>query len=102
MCWPLKERPKTFASTVWRQVPPRADPDVHPKLVTPAVLLMVSEDAPNGKVIQAGGGRFSTCAVFNNVDLELGIDADYEDLLEHKDQLLDMSGALEGWNRTRR
>ena len=78
------------------------DPDAHPKLVTPAVLLMVSEDAPNGKVIQAGGGRFSTCAVFNNVDLELGIDADYEDLLEHKDQLLDMSGALEGWNRTRR
>jgi len=82
--------------------PENPDPDVHPKLVTPAVLFMVSEDAPNGKVIQAGGGRFSTCAVFNNVDLELGIDADYEDLLEHKDQLLDMSGALEGWNRTRR
>jgi NAD(P)-dependent dehydrogenase (short-subunit alcohol dehydrogenase family) len=82
--------------------PENPDPDAHPKLVTPAVLLMVSEDAPNGKVIQAGGGRFSTCAVFNNVDLELGIDADYEDLLEHKDQLLDMSGALEGWNRTRR
>jgi hypothetical protein len=63
---------------------------------------MAGEEAPNGKVIQAGGGRFSTCAVFNNADLELGVDADYEDLLAHKDQLLDMSGALEGWNRTRR
>ena len=63
---------------------------------------MASEDAPNGKIIQAGGGRFSTCAVFNNADLELGIDAEYEDLLEHKDELLDMSQAMEGWNRQRR
>ena len=82
--------------------PENPEADVHPKLVTPAVLLMAGEEAPNGKVIQAGGGRFSTCAVFNNADLELGVDADYEDLLAHKDQLLDMSGALEGWNRTRR
>ena len=43
----------------------------HPKLVTPAVLLMCSEDAPNGKIIQAGNGRFSTAAVFNNDDLSL-------------------------------
>ena len=35
-------------------------------------------------------------------DLELGIDAEYEDLLEHKEELLDMSHALEGWNRQRR
>ena len=63
---------------------------------------MASEDAPNGKVIQAGGGRFSTCAVFNNADLELGIDSEFEDLLARKEDLLDMSQALEGWNRTRR
>ncbi|MEC8492704.1 MAG: hypothetical protein VXY76_07395, partial [Pseudomonadota bacterium] len=74
----------------------------HPRLVTPAVLLMASEDAPNGKVIQAGGGRFSTCAVFNNADLEMGIDAEFEDLMARKEDLLDMSRALEGWNRTRR
>ena len=82
--------------------PENPDADVHPKLVTPAVLLMASEEAPNGKIIQAGGGRFSTCAVFNNTDLELGIDAEYEDLLAHKEELLDMSQALEGWNRQRR
>jgi NAD(P)-dependent dehydrogenase (short-subunit alcohol dehydrogenase family) len=74
------------------------DPERHPKLVTPAVLLMCSEDAPTGKVIQAGNGRFSTCAIFNNEDIELGSDVTYEDLLARKDELLDMSGAEEGWS----
>ena len=78
------------------------DPEVHPRLVTPAVLLMCSEDAPTGKVIQAGGGRFSTCAIFNNDDVELGTDATYEALLAEKDRLLDMSHAQEGWNLRRK
>jgi NAD(P)-dependent dehydrogenase (short-subunit alcohol dehydrogenase family) len=78
------------------------DPARHPRLVTPAVLLMCAEDAPTGKVIQAGNGRFSTAAVFNNVDLELGINVTYEDLLARKDQLLDMSNATEGWGWMRK
>lgn len=72
-------------------------PEAHPKLVTPAVLLMCSEDAPNGKIIQAGGGRFSVCAIFNNEDLQFGSDVSYEDLLEKREQLFDMSAAQEGW-----
>ncbi len=78
------------------------DPTRHPRLVTPAVLLMCSEDAPTGKVIQAGNGRFSCAAVFNNVDIELGTDVTYEDLLAKKEQLLDMSNATEGWAWMRR
>ena len=78
------------------------DPNSHPKLVTPAVLLMCSEDAPTGKVIQAGNGRFSTCAIFNNEDVEFGPDVTYEDLLEKKEQLLDMSAAAEGWSWRRK
>ncbi|MCP5185719.1 MAG: SDR family NAD(P)-dependent oxidoreductase [Pseudomonadales bacterium] len=74
------------------------DPSRHPKLVTPAVLLMCAEDAPNGKVILAGNGRFSCCAIFNNEDLEFGVDVTYEDLLARKDELLDMSRATEGWS----
>lgn len=73
------------------------DPMRHPKLVTPAVLLMTAEDAPTGRVIQAGNGRFSSCAIFNNEDLEFGADVTYEDLLAKKDQLLDLSQATEGW-----
>jgi NAD(P)-dependent dehydrogenase (short-subunit alcohol dehydrogenase family) len=78
------------------------DPMRHPKLVTPAVLLMCSEDAPNGKIIQAGNWRFSTAAVFNNEDLEFGPDVTYEDLLAQKDRLLDMSMAQEGWTLMRK
>jgi len=74
------------------------DPMSHPKLVTPAVLLMCSDDGPTGKVIQAGNGRFSTAAIFNNEDLQFGADVSYEDLLEKKSQLLDMSAATEGWS----
>lgn len=77
-------------------------PEAHPKLVTPAVLLMCSEDAPNGKVIQAGGGRFSVCAIFNNEDLEFGADVTFEDLLDKREQLFDMSAAQEGWSWRRK
>ncbi|MGI9328607.1 MAG: SDR family NAD(P)-dependent oxidoreductase [Pseudomonadales bacterium] len=73
------------------------DPTRHPRLVTPAVLLMCGDDAPTGKIIQAGNGRFSTCAVYNNEDIDLGVGASYEDLLARKTELLDMSAATEGW-----
>ena len=72
------------------------DPARHPRLVTPAVILMCSEDAPNGVTIHAGNGRFSVSAIFTNDDVELGADVTYEDLLARKDKLLDMSTAQEG------
>ena len=81
--------------------PDNPDPRAHPKLVTPAVLLMCSEGAPTGKIILAAGGKFSVCSIFNNDELKLGVDVTYEDLLEHKDQLLDMSAAQEGWSAMR-
>lgn len=73
------------------------EPMSHPKLVTPAVLLMCGDHAPTGKVIHAGNGMFSTAAMFNNNDLKFGPDVTYEDLLAKKDQLLDMCEATEGW-----
>jgi NAD(P)-dependent dehydrogenase (short-subunit alcohol dehydrogenase family) len=82
--------------------PDNPDPMRHPRLVTPAVLLMCGEDAPTGKVILAGNGRFSCAAVFNNDDLVFGADVSYEDLLAQKDQLLDMSKATEGWGWLRK
>ncbi|HKI74112.1 MAG TPA: SDR family NAD(P)-dependent oxidoreductase [Pseudomonadales bacterium] len=75
--------------------PDNPDPMRHPKLVTPAVLLMCADDAPTGKTIHAGNGRFSTSAVFVNPSLEFGADVTYEDLLDKKDQLFDMSKSEE-------
>lgn len=77
------------------------DPRRHPKLVTPAVLLMCSEDAPTDKIFLAGNGVFSVAAMFNNDELELGPDATYEEILDRKDDLLDMSRAQEGSSRRR-
>ena len=72
------------------------DPMREPAMVTPAVLWMCREDAPTGKVIQAGNGRFSTAAMFKNAPLKFGPGVSFEELLEHSDELSDMSQATEG------
>ena len=69
------------------------DPLRHPALVSPAVLFMCSENAPNGAVIHASGGNYSRSEVWVNDAVELGAGATYEDLLPHIDQLMDMSNA---------
>ena len=75
--------------------PDDPDPMRHPKLVTPAVILMASEDAPTGMTFHAGNGKFSRSATFVNESLEFDADVTYEDLLAKKDQLIDMSSCTE-------
>ena len=75
--------------------PDNPDPMHHPRLVTPAVILMCAEDAPTNKTIHAGNGHFSSSATFVNEALEYGPDVTYEDLLEQKERLLDLSNAHE-------
>lgn len=75
--------------------PDNPDPMRHPKLVTPVVLLMCTEDAPTGQTFHAGNGRFSRSATFVNKALEFGADVTFEDLQEKKDQLIDMSSSRE-------
>lgn len=70
----------------------------HPKLVSPAVLYMVSEDAPNGRIIQAAGGRFASDMVFSNKGVELELDATWEDVAENSDAILDVDSA--SWKTT--
>ena len=71
----------------------RPDPNRHPALVSPAVLYMCSEDAPNGAVIHASGGSYHRSEVWVNDPVVIGPEATYEDLAEQTDRLLDMSGA---------
>ncbi len=70
----------------------------HPKLVSPAVLYMASEDAPNGRIIQAAGGRFASDMVFSNKGVALGLDADWEDVAENSESILDVDSA--SWKTT--
>ena len=69
------------------------DPGRAPSLVSPAVLFMCSEAAPNGAVIHASGGRYSRSQIVVNPGVEIGAGATYEDLLPHVDKLMDMSDA---------
>ena len=73
--------------------PDNPAPESHPKLVSPAVLYMSGEDAPNGRIIQAMGGRFSTNAVFANEPVDLGTDASFEDLEPRAEEVLDLTNA---------
>ncbi len=67
------------------------DPDNLPSLVSPAVLYLVGDDAPNGRIIQAAGGRFASDMVFANSGVSLGSDLDAEDFIEVAEQALDMT-----------
>lgn len=69
------------------------DPNRHPSLVSPAVLFMCSEAAPNGCVIHASGGNYSRSEIVVNPGVSLGAGTTYEDLLPHIDSLMDMTGA---------
>ncbi|MCB1691588.1 MAG: SDR family NAD(P)-dependent oxidoreductase [Pseudomonadales bacterium] len=79
----------------------KPDPLRAPALVTPAVLYMCRDDAPTGKIIQAGMGRYSFAAVYSNEGVSLGADASLESLMDVEESFTDMSAAQEGWWRRR-
>lgn len=62
-----------------------------PELVTPAVVFLCSEQAPNGRIIQAAGGRYYSADVRENSGVELGANARAEDIEANIDEILDMS-----------
>lgn len=62
-----------------------------PELVTPAVVYLCSEKAPNGRIIQAAGGRYYSADVRENVGVDLGLGATVEDIEENIETILDMS-----------
>ncbi len=74
------------------------DPVRAPALVSPAVLFMCRDDAPTGKVVQAGGGQFSFASLFNNAGVSHGGDASLEKLIEDQEEMMSMENAQEGWN----
>ena len=62
-----------------------------PELVTPAVVFLCSDKAPNGRIIQAAGGRYYSADVRENVGVNLGLGASVEDIEENIETILDMS-----------
>ena len=64
-----------------------------PELVTPAVIYLCSEEAPNGVVLQAQGGQFSVACIVENAGVNLGVEATAEDIGESFDRIADLAGA---------
>jgi NAD(P)-dependent dehydrogenase (short-subunit alcohol dehydrogenase family) len=64
-----------------------------PELVTPAVLYLCSERAPNGVVMQAAGGRYSIACIVENVGVDLGTDATVDDIAASYERIADLTGA---------
>lgn len=71
-----------------------------PELVTPAVVYLCSEKAPNGRIIQAAGGRYYSADIRENVGVDLGLDASVEDIEENIETILDMSSNVGILERT--
>jgi len=69
------------------------DPGSIPALVSPAVLYMVGEDAPNGRIIQAANGRFASDMVYSNSGIDLGADLSADDFVDAAEAALDMTDA---------
>ncbi len=74
-------------------IPEEAQANLGPELVTPAVVYLCTEEAPNGVIIQAQGGQYSIACVVENEGVNLGPDASVEDIGENFSKITDLSGA---------
>ena len=71
-------------------MPEEAQKSLGPELVTPAVVYLCTEDAPNGVILQAQGGRFSMAVIVENAGVDLGAGATAEDIAEHYSKISDL------------
>ncbi|MCB1647459.1 MAG: SDR family NAD(P)-dependent oxidoreductase [Pseudomonadales bacterium] len=66
-----------------------------PALVSPAVLYLCSESAPNGMILQAAGGRFSLLRIEQLESIDLGPEVTYESFCKTATQFWGEQGALD-------
>ncbi len=74
-------------------IPEAAQEKLGPELVTPAAIFLVSQDAPNGVILQAQGGQYSMACIVENEGVNLGVDADADDVAASYERIADLTGA---------
>ncbi|GEQ98013.1 3-oxoacyl-ACP reductase [Iodidimonas gelatinilytica] len=72
--------------------PPQLLELFRPELVSPAVMLLAGEDAPNGEIICAGAGHFAKAQIVESEGAYLGAEATAETLAARWDDIVDMRG----------
>ena len=75
--------------------PPDAEELYAAHKVTPAVIFLASEDAPNGVIIAAGGNGFARAALVESKGVFLGPDASPELIAENWAKISNLEGANE-------
>ena len=74
-------------------IPEQAQGGLGPEMVTPAVIFLCSEDAPNGVILQAQGGKYSIACIVENEGVDLGANASAEDVAANYTKISDLTGA---------
>jgi len=74
-------------------IPPEVFARLKPELVTPAVLYLVSDDAPTGTVVEAGAGYYAKVQVVEGKGVKLGDHVTVEDIASNWEKIADMSAA---------
>ena len=74
-------------------MPKEALANLAPELVTPGVVYLCTEDAPNGVVLQAQGGKFSIACIVENAGVELGAAATADDIGANFERIANLAGA---------
>lgn len=86
-------------------IPPAMFDRLKPELVTPAVLYLVSEQAPTGTIIEAGAGYYAKAQIVEAKGVKLGDAVSVEDVAAHWAEITDMSAAqplVQGGDVTRK
>jgi len=63
-----------------------------PELVTPAVIFLASEQAPNGEILCTGGGHFAKAQIVESPGAYLGSSPTADDVLDRFEEIADMRG----------
>jgi len=85
--------PVAYTRMTSNLMPPEAEKLLTPGSVTPAVIYLASENAPNGIILCAGAGVYSVSKIMESDGLSLGLDATAEDIVKNWDKISDFSNA---------
>lgn len=75
-------------------LPPEQLAKFKPELVSPAVLALVAEDAPNRAILSAGAGGYELVQISLTRGIALGEDASAEAILERWGEIADRNGSF--------
>lgn len=74
-------------------IPKEMAENLKPEYITNAVVYLCSDEAPNGRIVQAAGPKYFVAEMFENQGATLAQDCTVEDFAANADKIFDMSEA---------